>query len=418
MRSIFKQSERMPLLIKIGRQAKSSYGALSIVLSKSKDQTEWSPQEEYAYREMTFCCIPRSVRYKLDHRLVKLESRDVTTYAVLDTKSLSEGGFGQVLSVLKTLSFNGQQVKPFEVNLVLKLQLYETYKSICENEFHWVAQIPHLKAPQNTVHFKHTDSDGHVYSAIFMQKIDGHRLSFYRIAHPLKKLAISVAILESYIDQVYQYDIAHRDIKLHNILVVRHEEDAYKVYFVDYGFAVPFGEYYKENCGTNDYIPPESMNNRALVSDKHDCFSLGITLKRFWLMTEVNGEHFPYRTYVREYIQHQSHFSLKQFEAICSLCIDMADKNPEKRVSPQAALKRLKEIRGWSSAQRLLRNMRRGSLERKSNRDIPGIPDGRSSQAYHEERCGQYPFFVYRQSQRSQSKRIDPEGPQRAFRVQ
>jgi len=75
-----------------------------------------------------------------------------------------------------------------------------------------------------------------------------------------------------------QKNIFHRDIKLENILVIKHE--TIKVKLIDFGFAIKCNkkEYQKFFCGTLYYMAPEIINKKKYLPYYSDIWSLGVLL--------------------------------------------------------------------------------------------------------------------------------------------
>lgn len=68
--------------------------------------------------------------------------------------------------------------------------------------------------------------------------------------------------------------IAHRDIKLENMLV----NEKYQLKFADFGFASFSQEKLTDQKGTPIYIAPEIVENRPYDGEKVDVFSTGVCL--------------------------------------------------------------------------------------------------------------------------------------------
>jgi serine/threonine protein kinase len=68
--------------------------------------------------------------------------------------------------------------------------------------------------------------------------------------------------------------IAHRDIKLENMLV----NDSYQLKFADFGFASFSKEKQTQQKGTPIYIAPEIINNTPYIGEQVDVFSCGVVL--------------------------------------------------------------------------------------------------------------------------------------------
>ena len=75
-----------------------------------------------------------------------------------------------------------------------------------------------------------------------------------------------------------QKNIYHRDIKLENILIIKHE--TIKVKLIDFGFAIKCNkkEFQKFFCGTLYYMAPEIINKKKYLPYYSDIWSLGVLL--------------------------------------------------------------------------------------------------------------------------------------------
>lgn len=105
------------------------------------------------------------------------------------------------------------------------------------------------------------------------------------------------------VEHMHSLHIAHRDIKLDNILLYKHSNDRYTIMLIDFGLSrvikVSNGKYTwsqlilvftflllsegkvtlsKTNCGTPDYMAPEVLLNKPYNAFLADIWALGITL--------------------------------------------------------------------------------------------------------------------------------------------
>ena len=74
--------------------------------------------------------------------------------------------------------------------------------------------------------------------------------------------------------------IAHRDIKLENILLTRD----YEIKLIDFGFGMlnPENKLQHFFCGTPNYMPPEIIEKRGYIGQKADLWSLGILVYKIY----------------------------------------------------------------------------------------------------------------------------------------
>jgi MAP/microtubule affinity-regulating kinase len=132
----------------------------------------------------------------------------------------------------------------------------------------------------NTVSLVTTiDATRHLH--LIMEYVSGNSLHHYikrrknrRIDEPSAR-RIFRQILAG-IKYCHENDIAHRDIKLENILI--NEEN--KVKIIDYGFStiMPVDRKAKIFCGTPSYMAPEIVGRREYLGHKADIWALGVLL--------------------------------------------------------------------------------------------------------------------------------------------
>ena len=89
---------------------------------------------------------------------------------------------------------------------------------------------------------------------------------------------------------LHSLSIAHRDIKLENIVC---DEDLNNIKFIDFGLCIDMneeeGQLSKEFCGTMHYMPPEILQNRPYEPKNADIWSLGVVLYK------LSFDRFPFR---------------------------------------------------------------------------------------------------------------------------
>lgn len=80
---------------------------------------------------------------------------------------------------------------------------------------------------------------------------------------------------------LHSMSIAHRDIKLDNIVV---SQDLTEIKFIDFGLCIDFSkcenQKTKQFCGTIQYMPPEILQKKSYNPKKADIWSLGVLLYR------------------------------------------------------------------------------------------------------------------------------------------
>ena len=81
-------------------------------------------------------------------------------------------------------------------------------------------------------------------------------------------------------DYVHKQGMAHRDIKLENILIKKN----YEIKIIDFGFGMynPENKLQKFFCGTPNYMPPEIAEKKPYVGQLADMWSLGILVYKIF----------------------------------------------------------------------------------------------------------------------------------------
>lgn len=87
---------------------------------------------------------------------------------------------------------------------------------------------------------------------------------------------------------MHERGIAHRDLKLTNILI----DSEYSVKVIDFGFACEAADRQKMYCGTPSYMAPEIVEKRLYYSKPTDIWSLGVILYKLLTAEYVFGGKF------------------------------------------------------------------------------------------------------------------------------
>ena len=152
-------------------------------------------------------------------------------------------------------------------------------------------------------------------------------------ANIFKKIFKQIFDAMNYLHKNY---MAHRDIKLENILMTRD----YEIKIIDFGF----GMYNPENklqsffCGTPNYMPPEIAFKKPYVGQKADLWSLGVLVYKMYcadfpfkgknekeLYKAIKKGKFVMASYTPDYIK--------------KIIIGMIDLDPNKRLSCENVLR-------------------------------------------------------------------------------
>ena len=152
-------------------------------------------------------------------------------------------------------------------------------------------------------------------------------------AHIFKKIFKQIFDAMNYLHKNY---MAHRDIKLENILMTRE----YEIKIIDFGF----GMYNPENklqsffCGTPNYMPPEIAFKKPYVGQKADLWSLGVLVYKMYcadfpfkgknekeLYKAIKKGKFVMASYTPDYIK--------------KIIVSMIDLDPNKRMTCENVLR-------------------------------------------------------------------------------
>jgi len=140
----------------------------------------------------------------------------------------------------------------------------------------------------------------------------------------------------SAMDYIHKKNIAHRDIKLENILL----KSNYEIKIIDFGFGMlnPEKKLQKFFCGTPNYMPPEIAEKKPYVGQLADMWSLGVLVYKIFcadfpfkgkdekeLYKSIKSGKFSYAKYTPEYAK----------KIIGSLIV----LDPNKRISCEDVLK-------------------------------------------------------------------------------
>jgi len=134
------------------------------------------------------------------------------------------------------------------------------------------------------LHYTFEDTN-HLY--IVLEYIDGKTLAAF-LKKPLAEeqlKSISRQLLAA-VGCMHSNNIAHRDLKLDNIMI---DEATNRVVIIDFGFATACEKKLKMFCGTPSYMSPEIVKRGWYSGSKADIWALGVILYR--MATGV----FPFR---------------------------------------------------------------------------------------------------------------------------
>lgn len=194
-------------------------------------------------------------------------SDDLSQYDI--TETLGKGAYGLVK--LATLKRTGEK---FAVKIYEKSRLVDPSKRANVNrEISILKRISH----SNIISFgKMIENSENVY--LFTEFVPGTSLFTYLTKHTGKKISESICkslfrqvVLA--IDYCHNLKIAHRDVKLENILIYNNQ-----IKLIDFGFATVNQAKCRTFCGTPSYMAPELVNRDEYSPFAVDIWALGVLL--------------------------------------------------------------------------------------------------------------------------------------------
>ena len=150
-------------------------------------------------------------------------------------------------------------------------------------------------------------------------------------------------IIKKYFSQIFsamsyihKNHMAHRDIKLENILIDKNQD----IKIIDFGFGMYNPEDKLQNffCGTPNYMPPEIIIKKNYIGQKADLWSLGV------LLYKMLCADFPFKGENEKELYKMSRkgkFSIPDYinDKIKSILFGLININPDKRISCDEVLK-------------------------------------------------------------------------------
>lgn len=191
--------------------------------------------------------------------------RHIAEYTV--EKCLGAGSFGEILLVSKALDPGRQYViKKIEKE---KMKMVEV-------------EVGELLQHQHIVKFYEHFQDQHYHYLVleFVPGVDMFTWMEFRNFEPISEKITRKIFRDvcSAIQYCHHRGVAHRDLKLENILI---DPTTYRVKLIDFGLS----SFEKEDsagcvdvCGSLDYIAPEVLEEQPYSGKKSDMWSLGVIL--------------------------------------------------------------------------------------------------------------------------------------------
>ena len=135
---------------------------------------------------------------------------------------------------------------------------------------------------------------------------------------------------------LHKNNMAHRDIKLENILMTRE----YEIKIIDFGFGMYNPENKLQNffCGTPNYMPPEIAFKKPYVGQKADLWSLGVLVYKMYCAD------FPFKGKNEKELYKaikKGKFSMASYtpDYIKKIIVGMIDLDPNKRLTCENVLR-------------------------------------------------------------------------------
>ena len=151
----------------------------------------------------------------------------------------------------------------------------------------------------------------------------------------LKLLTIIFKQILSAFDYIHRKGIAHRDIKLENILLTKNNE----IKIIDFGFGMynPRNTLQNFFCGTPNYMAPEIILKKEYNGQKADIWSLGILIYKLFCAD------FPFKGKNQKELYNQiikGKFKIKDYvpESVKIIIEKMIKVKPNQRISCEQAL--------------------------------------------------------------------------------
>ncbi|CAD8073351.1 unnamed protein product [Paramecium sonneborni] len=232
---------------------------------------------------------------------------------------LGQGSFG---SVLKALNKQTQQL--VAVKVIKKKSLFQSEQLL--QEAHILQELSH---PNIVKFFGVHETDSRIL--IEMELIQGGSLSSLSKCSEEQTKYIMYSIFNA-LQYMHNNNIAHRDLKLENILIT-HDLSLLKV--SDFGLSTGYASLMTKQCGTLIYMAPEQLNNR-IYNKAIDIWAAGVIMYQL-----IVGQH-PYYQKGCDLAQAQlnMHELCKPYlnDIQYSLFRRLTEINPTKRYSATQAL--------------------------------------------------------------------------------
>ena len=210
------------------------------------------------------------------------KSSNIQDYTI--GKKLGEGAYAVVHSAFNKKTHDKLAMKIYDKEKILS---NESRKKSVQREIKLLKQLDHpnivklyesidTKKSLNLV-MEHVEGKS-LYEYIKEKNYDGRYLPENEVKIIIRQLLTGIAFMHS-------KNIAHRDLKLDNILLVdnrKHQdaEEPFTIKIIDFGFSVTTDHKSKQFCGTPSYMCPEIVKKQDYLPKASDVWALGILTYR------------------------------------------------------------------------------------------------------------------------------------------
>ncbi|MFH1654544.1 MAG: serine/threonine-protein kinase [Pseudomonadota bacterium] len=187
-------------------------------------------------------------------KVMKLDSMD-TSAAKMSRAKIVEDSFRSEVATLSALSSKSPHI----------VQIHDVGSS-------WIGLYYVMEYLQGETLFNFVDAQGNVVSLLREGRFQEVLERVDLIAHILEQICDALAVC-------HKFNVAHRDLKLENIMLLKNERDDHFVKVIDFGIAAILSQ--KDGnkqspiaSGTPEYMPMEQLGGEPVVQS--DIYALGV----------------------------------------------------------------------------------------------------------------------------------------------
>lgn len=230
--------------------------------------------------------------------VVRQKAPGIWRYYVVDLNEVGSGRYGAVFKLIGRLHFD-----PFNRgHLVVKhyaeySRVYKKQKYLAESEYRNMQHFPHLQTREYLSGYPNFISMRH-FNGSDLFKIIENDFNGVEVLSLDARYQLSISLLRSLQDQVFDWMMLHRDIKPNNIIYnpVTHE-----VFIIDMGNSMEIGRYLdKRSNGNSRYSAPEVFTSKEhgrpitmheylahaptvnMSTIKSDIYSMALVISLIW----------------------------------------------------------------------------------------------------------------------------------------